>query len=169
MNKNLQLAGMALIMLALSCRSSKYSSWQKAQIDIKGRTDLNSELIQENQFLRTASLSDSTGEFYQLTIFPVDSFKFSLQNGFAGKASKVVLNGSVKQQLRISDTSKINKTMTYQAEASRSSDLTERNKSREAALERTGIMSKGLALGLFVLLIILGLLWKLRQHTRTLR
>ncbi len=159
------LAVMILIMLSHgACRTRKLTGREQSRLDIEERADTKSRVQEVNRLAVSRTITDSSGQSYQLTIYPADTFTFSMENGFTGKALKVVLNGFLKQQLRISGTSNVNKTMTYETEASRSSDLTERNKTREAALERTGIMSKGLVIGLIVLLIILGLLWKFRQR-----
>lgn len=43
------------------------------------------------------SVTDSIGQVYQITIFPRDSFEFSMERGFMGKAAKVELTGLIRQ------------------------------------------------------------------------
>lgn len=98
------LAGMILIMsVQYACRTTKFSNRKLDQLTRLERTDtLTRE--QENIHLSHAhSVTDSIGQVYQIRIFPRDSFQFSVERGFIGKASKVELLGSIRQLNRVND------------------------------------------------------------------
>ncbi len=151
----LLLTGMALLMLVLSCRSSKYSNRQKVQVASKTQTDLNSALNKDNQFVRTTTLSDSIGQYYQLTIFPVDSFKFSLQSGFSGKATKVMILGSSKQLTRLSDSSKYAESLSAESAVKLTESVKAHMNDRSVSVERSTVLWKWLWISLAAIVLII--------------
>jgi hypothetical protein len=87
-------AGLALIMLVLcACRSTKLSNRQKAELALSTQSEVNSEQQIDKTYLRRSVLLDSSAQYHQLVIFPLDTFQFSWQEGFRGKASKIVIEG----------------------------------------------------------------------------
>lgn len=52
---------------------------------------------------RKLLLTDTTHEQYTVTIFPLDSFSFSTENGFRGKAEKIELSGQLRRVLSRTD------------------------------------------------------------------
>ncbi len=158
------LAGMITIMLCHgACRTSKISSRQKAQLAFEMQSDVKSKLSEDKRFERTKSVIDSSGQSFQLTIFPVDSFKFSLQNGFVGKATKVIVKGSNDQMIRISDTIKSSVSLNSESETKLTSDFTEKMKDKSSQVERRTVVWKGICLGLIAGMVILWIWRKLRM------
>ncbi|MDP3469497.1 MAG: hypothetical protein Q8S11_14245 [Daejeonella sp.] len=98
------LAGMILIMsVQYACRTTKFSNRQLNQLTRLEQTDT---LIREQEtihFSHARFVRDSIGQVYQITIFPRDSFQFSVERGFIGKAAKVEIIGSIRQLNRVSD------------------------------------------------------------------
>lgn len=98
------LAGMILIMsVQYACRTTKFSTRKLDQLTRFEQTDT---LIREQENIhlsRAHSVTDSIGQVYQITIFPRDSFQFSMEKGFIGKAAKVELIGSIRQLNRVND------------------------------------------------------------------
>jgi len=98
------LAGMILIMsVQYACRTNKFSNRQLNQLTGLEQTDT---LIREQENIHLSyahSITDSIRQVYQITIFPRDSFQFSMERGFIGKASKVELVGSIRQLNRVND------------------------------------------------------------------
>jgi hypothetical protein len=98
------LVGMILIMsVQYACRTTKFSNRQLNQLTRFERTD---SLIQEQENIHLShahSVTDSIRQVYHITIFPRDSFQFSVEKGFIGKASKVELTGSIRQLNRVND------------------------------------------------------------------
>ncbi len=98
------LAGMILIMSAqYACRTTKFST---RQLDKLTRLEQTDTMIREQETIHLShahSVTDSIGQVYQITIFPRDSFQFSVERGFIGKASKVELVGSIRKLNRVND------------------------------------------------------------------
>lgn len=100
----IKLGGMILIMLSHSaCRSTKFSNRQQNQLDALEQTGTRSREQESKSYSQSNLITDSSGQVYQLTIFPADTFQFSVQEGFRGKASKVELRASIRQLKRIKD------------------------------------------------------------------
>lgn len=97
-------AGMAIIMSCLmACRTNKISTRQQNQSALFEQTDTRN-LEQENrEQSRLLAITDSSGQEYRITIFPTDSFQFSPERGFRGKASKIELSGSIRRTKQIHD------------------------------------------------------------------
>ena len=73
----LTLAVMILIMLCHgACRSSKFSNQQQSRLAVQEQSDINSRVQEVNHYARSGSITDSSGQSFQLTIFPADTFKF---------------------------------------------------------------------------------------------
>jgi hypothetical protein len=153
--------GLALIMLVLcTCRSSKISRRQVSELSLKAQTEINTQEQGDKNYQRTASLLDSASQYYQLSIFPLDSFQFSLQEGFKGRASRILISGLNEQFIRLADTTNYREAMSSGSSAKISADLRagSREKAVEAARQTPGWT--GLIVGLLVILIALGLGWK---------
>lgn len=70
---------------------------QKEDVQIISKT---SELINGN---RLVLLTDSSSKFFSVEIFPLDTFTFSVNDGFKGKASKIEFMGIENEVQRILD------------------------------------------------------------------
>jgi hypothetical protein len=149
------LTGMILIMLSHSaCRTSKLANRQNGSMQEIQQFKIQSHLKEVNSYDRHQSSTDSSGQSYQLTIFPADTFQFSIKNGFVGKASKVVLNGSAEQVIRYTDTSKLSGFRTSASDERSTRELTTKTGSLSALVKgKTGIWTgivAGLTLGLLM-------------------
>lgn len=124
---------MILIMLCHgACRTSKYSNRKHVQAILAEET-YNSIIEQENKkYSLSRSIIDSTGQEYQVTIFPADSFRFSVQEGFSGKAIKIELRGSARQFTRTNESAAFNVSTSkeHSANVIRKSNHNERTRSR---------------------------------------
>ena len=90
------LFGALFILLALtSCQIDKFLNRQKSNMKIADdqKIMLSSALQARFQDSRTIRLSDSSGHTYQVDIFPVDTFSFSPESGFKGKAFSISIKG----------------------------------------------------------------------------
>ncbi|MEJ7780791.1 MAG: hypothetical protein WKF68_14505 [Daejeonella sp.] len=160
MKNRFEISALILIILTHSaCRTSKFSSRQQTRLAVEEQSDMKSRVREVNRYVRSETITDSSGQSYQLTIFPADTFKFSLQNGFIGKASKVVVKGFSNQLIRISDTSTFSGSLTSETEGKMTREVTAKTGNRSTSVERKGFMWKGICLGLIVGLIILGI-WR---------
>ena len=158
------LAALILVILTHSaCRTSKYSNRQQTRLAVKEQFDIKTRVQEANDYSRSKSLTDSNGQSYQLTIFPADTFQFSMKNGFIGKALKVVLTGSSEQIIRLNDTSKFAGLLTSELEGKVRRDSTVNMKNRSVSVERRGMIWKGIGVGLILGIIVFGVWRKLRK------
>ena len=107
----LKLAALILIIFChIACRTIKNSNRQQSR---NANRELVDSRIQEQESTKisiSTAITDSSGRFYQATIFPVDTFQFSLRDGFKGKALKVEVRGLVKQLIRVKEVRSISHT-----------------------------------------------------------
>lgn len=139
--KNLHtLAGTILIMLCHgACRTSKYSNRQHVQTMATEKTKISSGEQENKQYSLSRSIIDSTGQEYYVTIFPADSFRFSVQEGFSGKATKIELRGMAKQLTRINDSATLNVLASKKSSASMIRKVSDVQKIRSRSVEKRRI------------------------------
>jgi len=95
------------LLVITSCQTEKFLSLQKSKMasmeeqKIKLKTE-QKNLLQSSQAIR---LTDSMMQDYQVSILPVDSFSFSIQDGFKGKALSIEIRGKQNLLKSISDSS----------------------------------------------------------------
>jgi len=86
-----------------ACRTNKLGMRQENHSALFEQTEIRN-LEQENrEKSRLLAITDSSGQEYRITIFPTDSFQFSPERGFSGKASKIELSGSIHRSRQIHD------------------------------------------------------------------
>ena len=130
---------------------------------VEEQSEIKIRVQEANDYFRSKSLIDSSGQSYQLTIFPADTFRLSIQNGFIGKGSKVVLTGSSEQIIRLTDTSKFAGLLTSELEGKVRRDSTVNMKNRSVSVERRGMLWKWIGAALIVGIIVFGVWRKLRE------
>ncbi|MCF8453358.1 MAG: hypothetical protein K9G42_09150 [Pedobacter sp.] len=90
------LGSVLLISIALtSCQTDKFLNRQKSKMEISEDQKIMNitELQARLKDSRTIRLSDSLGHTYQVDIFPLDTFSFSPESGFKGKAFSISIRG----------------------------------------------------------------------------
>ncbi len=98
--KNLiTLAGMIIMLAHSACRTNKLVNRQRNLNSESTQAEVWSRKQEHTNVSQTSVLTDSNTRFYEVSIFPTDSFRLSLDQGFSGKASKIELRGS-EQQIR---------------------------------------------------------------------
>jgi len=94
-----------LILINLSSCSTrklnkqKFESSASVQSEIRMQEFRNDKLESKRKIL----LTDTTNEHYSVVIFPADTFSFSAQHGFKGKAEKIELSGKVRRVINLTD------------------------------------------------------------------
>ena len=149
---------MFLIMLCHgACRTSKYSNGQHIQTMAAEETNIKSKEQENRQSSLSRSIVDSIGQEYYVTIFPADSFRFSVQEGFFGKATKIEVRGSEKQFSRINDSITINASASRKSSSGVKRKTSNEETSRSRSVEKMRMpriwMSGVLALGLLMVFI----------------
>lgn len=133
-------AGLILIILFQSaCSTNKLLNRQQDRRTVREHTDTRSRQEENKQYSRSHSITDSTGQFYQVTIFPADSFEFSLREGFKGKASKVELRGSIQQLKRINDRSALIVSANSEATSKMNRKLAVKKLDHAKSVKKTGL------------------------------
>lgn len=151
------LAGMVMIM---SCHTRKFSGRQQDQSAMFEQTDTRN-LEQENiQHSRSLAVTDSSGQIYRITIFPADSFQFSPERGFSGKASKIELSGSILRINRMNDSTILTISGMRESKTSQTSKQNTKQVSNSKSIEKT--KPAWWALGLVVIALFLWV--KIRQR-----
>lgn len=153
------LAGTIMIM---SCHTRKFTSRQQNQSALFEQTD-SRNLEQENiQQSRSLAVRDSSEQEYRITIFPTDSFRFSPERGFIGKASKIELSGSMHRIRQILDSTDFNLSEIRETRAVqlKKQDVKQLNQAKSTEKTRLVWWAAGLAL---IAVLLLGWL-KIRRR-----
>lgn len=90
-----------------SCQTAKLLNRQKEKVQVAAQKTILMD--QEQQILlnhhRQISFSDSSDQTYQISIVPIDSFSFSIQDGFKGRAQSIEISGIQQIRKHLSDSS----------------------------------------------------------------
>jgi hypothetical protein len=99
-----------LLMLIMfsSCSTRKLNkqilkSSASEQSEIRMQEFLNDKLEAKRKIL----LTDTANEHYSVIIFPADTFSFSAQHGFKGKAERIELSGELRRVMSRTDSAGI--------------------------------------------------------------
>ncbi|WP_276359595.1 hypothetical protein [Daejeonella sp. H1SJ63] len=155
-----------LTLIILSSCSTRKLNRQKAESSASAQSET---LTQENHLARydakhILQMSDSTHELYTIHIIPADTFSFSLQHGFRGKAEKIEISGLRRKVKTLTDSTGI------QAEQQSSQSYEEHQQSekhdsaKSRVLENKSRRVMWLLIGLFGI-ILLG--WWLKRWIRS--
>ena len=92
-----------LLLIFGACRTEKFSvREQKSGREVQVST-LSGKGQSRGYFFRSGTFADSNSHRYQVTIFPVDTFQFSIEKGFSGRAKQVDVKGLMRQTKRLAD------------------------------------------------------------------
>ncbi len=90
-----------LIIFHVACRTKELNfAKDKISTSSKQETQLESRQSDSVTGYRMLHLTDSSKQFFRVTIFPLDTFTLSLQNGFKGMASSIELAG-FKEEMKM--------------------------------------------------------------------
>ncbi|SDN17829.1 hypothetical protein SAMN05421813_1633 [Daejeonella rubra] len=137
--KNLKIKLLTLLILIIlsSCNTrrlnkQKFESSSSAQSEIRLQ-DLKNERYDNKRMI---TLTDSANELYTISIFPSDTFSFSAQHGFRGKAAKIEVTGLLRRVLTRTDSTAL------RAEKQSSRTYEEQQQIDKSELSRTGGLVK---------------------------
>lgn len=92
-----------------SCGIRKLNAGKsQSSLLVKDEISLLSNEYESYQGKRIIMIRDSNNQQYRLKISPVDTFTFSLENGFKGKASSIEFKGTFQQKTATTDSSTFN-------------------------------------------------------------
>lgn len=132
-----------LIAIQTSCRSRMVNS-ARIRNSEKMRESVNLKSKQNESLAssRATFMSDSTVNAYRVTIFPVDTFTYSPEEGFKGKARKIEASGIARQLKKTGDSSvtHFQKELQVDYRNSRDARKTESSKARVVKRKRIGLI-----------------------------
>lgn len=109
---------------------------------------------------RMILMTDSADELYSISIIPADTFSFSAQHGFRGKAAKIEVSGLIRRVQSRSDSTVL------QAEKQSGRTYEEQYQIEKSGLSRTRILEKKSWPVIRVFIVLAGLIaigWCLRR------
>ncbi|HEY1010750.1 MAG: hypothetical protein ACO1NS_16265 [Daejeonella sp.] len=140
----------------LNVQKNRSVNYEKEDIKLQGNQ------LETYSGNRLVLLSDSSKHQYQVRIFPVDTFNFSIGEGFTGRASSIEVLGSEQHLLRILDSSVVQTGRKASLDYERTTDSRARESDSSKVLIKTSPgISFWLWLGFVVLVIFIACgLWK---------
>jgi len=148
---------LALLILISSCSTrklnrQKFESSYSAQSEIRMQELLNDKLEAKRKIV----LTDTANEHYSVIIFPADTFSFSAQHGFKGKAEKIEISGLLRRVISRIESGVL------RADKQRDVHYEEQYESKKVDLSNSKVLEKkGWRLGnvLIILLVIILVGW----------
>jgi hypothetical protein len=126
----------------------KFEISSSAQSEIRMQELMNDKLEAKRKIL----LTDTANEQYSVIIFPSDTFSYSAQHGFKGKAEKIELSGMVRRVINLTDSAGLLE------EKQRDMNYEEQYKSKKAEESKSRVLEKkGLKL-VNVLIMVVGVI-----------
>ena len=88
-----------LILIGLSSCSTRKLNKQKFEISSSAKSEMRMQELMNDKLeaKRKILMTDTANEYYSVIIFPADTFSFSAQHGFKGKAEKIELSGKLRR------------------------------------------------------------------------
>lgn len=146
-----------IIFNTAGCRT-KLLNFEKMRIS-EVQTEDRHILSKYNESLRSNRIvftSDSDKQFYRVSIFPLDTFSFSLQDGFKGRASSIEVTGVRYQVKTVSDSAG------FVGEEQGTIQFDHVSKRKETAVLSTKVLEKkmpGWKFGLIVIVLLGVIVW----------
>lgn len=152
-----------LILIILSSCSTRKLNRQKSASSASMQSEIRMQELQKDQLeaKRKLLLTDTTHEQYTVTIFPLDSFSFSKESGFRGKAEKIEVSGQLRRVLSRTDSA----VFRVEKQSDRTYEEQERREksdfSKTRVLESKSWRALWVSVGLLGI-IVLGWWWRVR-------
>lgn len=164
MKKFLLLAGLILTMTSqCACPINKLANRQLNKLATNEQTAIKSREQENIQLFKSQSLTDSGEQVYRLTIFPTDSFNFSLEKGFIGKAAKLEFSSSIRQLKMITDSTTLMLTENRETKANVITKKESKDLNHSKIIEKTGFKWWQVGLAVGGMLLFLWLYQQLRK------
>lgn len=127
-----------LILIIISSCSTRKLNRQKSESSASMQSEIRMQELQKDQLeaKRKLLLTDTTHEQYTVTIFPLDSFSFSRENGFRGKAERIEVSGRLRRVISRTDSAVLR--------VEKKSDRTyeEQERIEKSALSKTQVLER---------------------------
>lgn len=152
--------GMACV-YCFGCSSTKLRNSAKVESTTIEKNAESLHTMNQHSYDRVIRVGDSTAATYRVIIFPKDSFQFSMNEGFIGKATKVELFGQTMRHKQIYDSTIIDSKIDYQESLQLEREKKEQQISVSKAVTRKKI--PGLWMVLVGIGVVVGVGWYLRR------
>ncbi len=144
-----------------SCNTRKLNK-QILKSSASEQSEIRMQDLKNAQFegKRMVLLTDSADELYTISIIPADTFSFSAQHGFRGKAERIEVSGLIRRVQSRTDSTVLH------AEKQSGRTYEEQQQSKKSELSRTRILEKKSWPVIMVLIVLAGLIvigWLLRR------
>jgi hypothetical protein len=99
-----------------ACQSRVVLNRDKRHIDAQSDMEVQSleDFVHKGILMTTTRFTDSSHLDYQVTIFPVDTIRFSMDKGFTGKASGILVSRTSGQLINRKDSTFLSDGKSYQ-------------------------------------------------------
>ena len=163
--KNVKIKLLALLMLInlSSCNTRKLNK-NRSESSASEQSEIRMQDLKNAAYegMRMILMTDSADELYTVSIIPADTFSFSAQHGFRGKADKIEVSGLIRRVQSRTDSTVLH------AEKQSSRTYEEQERSEKSELSKIRILETKRLPPLMIiimsgLLIVVGCLW-LRRH-----
>lgn len=147
-----------LIIFHVACRTKELNFVKdKTSTRSKQETQLESRQSDSISGHRMLHLTDSSRQYFRVTIFPLDTFTLSLQNGFKGTASSIELAGFKEEMKMLYDSTVFNakEQRTLRIDQQTKTSKTEQSSSKTLRKSNSSWMS-----GLVVLTLLAFIVWQ---------
>jgi len=96
---------MLLILINFSSCSTRKLNKQILKSSVSEQSEIRMQDLMNDKLeaKRKILLTDTTNEQYSVVIFPSDTFSFSAQHGFKGKAERIELSGKMRRVINLTD------------------------------------------------------------------
>ena len=153
---------LSLFLAALtSCQTAKLLNRQKDKVQVAAQKTIL--MNEEQQILlnhhRQISFSDSSDQTYQISIVPIDSFSFSIQNGFKGRALSIEINGIQQIRKNLNDSSAESLEIHRSEKANIISKHTREQSTNLKAKEKESRMMSSKTMLILICLLVLTVVW----------
>lgn len=139
----------------LSILKSRTTERQIENVSLHSRQN---EILNSNRII---SISDSANHLYRINIFPLDTFDFSIQDGFTGRASRIEVIGKLQGFRRVSDSTQFGVENRREVDYDSEVELNRKSTGRTKVLEKKKNISVLALIG--VVLVMGGIMWKLKR------
>jgi len=163
-NIKIKLLNLLILILLSSCSTRKLDK-QILKSSASGQLEIRmQDLVKDKlEAKRNILLTDTANEQYSVIIFPADTFSFSAQHGFKGKAERIELAGQLRRVINRTDNTVL------LAEKQRVMNYVKQDESQKSEISNSRVFKKegwNLLSLLIVPLVLIAIGWFLWRHVR---
>lgn len=142
------------MLINLSSCSTRKLNRQRSESSASEQSEIRMQDLKNAQYegKRMILMTDSADELYSISIIPADTFSFSAQHGFRGKAEKVEVSGRIRRVQTRSDST----VLQVEKQSGRTYEV--QYQSEKSNLSRTRILEKKSWPVIMVLIVLAGLI-----------